>query len=235
MKFIRLRGDQASSPDDEKGKGRAESDEFAQLRGRKAEKEIEDVRPRKRKSALREYGEAIIIAVILALFIRTFVVQAFKIPSGSMLPTLKVGDHILVNKFIYWFVEPKRGDIVVFRFPQNENRDFIKRIVGLPSDTIEVRDKKIFVNGQPLKEDYAIYEDKNIQSRFFSQRDNFGPVKVPAYHYFLMGDNRDNSMDSRFWGFLEKNKIRGQAFIIYWSWDSEKYGVRWLRFGKLIR
>lgn len=234
LNYFRLGISKVTPPGDEKKSEGSRGDILARPGYKKVQKEKVDVPPHKRKSALREYGEAIIIAVILALFLRTFVVQAFKIPSGSMLPTLKIGDHILVNKFIYWFVYPKRDDTIVFKFPQNENRDFIKRIIGLPGETIEIRDKKVFIGVIPLNEDYVIYEDRNIQSKLFSQRDNFGPVKVPANEYFVMGDNRDNSMDSRFWGFLDKSKIKGKAFIIYWSWDGENRGVRWRRLGKLI-
>lgn len=199
-----------------------------------------------RKSRLRENIEAIAIAVVLALFIRAFVVQAFKIPSGSMEPTLLVGDHILVNKFIYGvrlpFVnstiipvsEPERGDIIVFEYPVEPEKDFIKRVVGVPGDTVEIRDKKVYVNGRPV-DDYPV---KHTASRVLpasvNNRDNFGPVKVPEKAYFVLGDNRDNSYDSRFWGFVKESAIKGEAFIIYWSWDSEEFGVRWGRIGKVL-
>lgn len=188
----------------------------------------------KRKSAAREWAESIVIAVVLALLIRTFVVQAFKIPSGSMLPTLQIGDHILVNKLIYRFEKPSRGDIIVFKFPYGDGKDFIKRVIGLPGETIELRDKQVFINGQPLEETYAIYKDPHILTNPHSPRDNFGPVKVPEGHLFVMGDNRDQSMDSRFWGFLDMGKIKGKAFIIYWSWDREHFRPRWERISKLI-
>ena len=200
----------------------------------------------RRKGKLRENIEAIIIAIILALFIRTFVVQAFKIPSGSMQPTLKIGDHILVNKFIYGVKlpytrmtliplgAPESGDIIVFKYPEEPDKDFIKRVIGIPGDTIEIRNKQVFVNGDPLNHDVGVHTESKIISRSMSHRDNFGPVTVPDDSYFVMGDNRDNSYDSRFWGFVDESAIKGEAFIIYWSWDSEDFGVRWGRIGNLL-
>lgn len=187
------------------------------------------------KSVFRQYAEAIVIAVILALVIRTFVVQAFKIPSGSMLQTLQVGDHILVNKFLYRFTDPQHGDIIVFKYPQDEGRDFIKRVVALPGDKVEVRNKQVYVNDKPLTESYAIHLDPVTLENPGSPRDNFGPIIVAPGQLFMMGDNRDYSMDSRFWGFLDMNKIRGKAFIIYWSWDHERFRPRWERIGMLVR
>ena len=201
--------------------------------------------PRK-KGKLRENIEAIIIAIILALFIRTFIVQAFKIPSGSMQPTLEIGDHILVNKFIYGvklpYVRttliplgaPERGDIIVFKYPEEPDKDFIKRVIGIPGDTIEVRNKQVFVNGELLNHDFGRHTDSNVIPGRVSHRDNFGPVAVPADSYFVMGDNRDNSYDSRFWGFVDESAIKGEAFIIYWSWDSQDFDVRWGRIGTLL-
>lgn len=186
----------------------------------------------KKKSLFREYAEAIIIAIILALLIRSFVVQAFKIPSGSMIPSLLVGDHILVNKFIYRFKDPQRGDIMVFKFPLDEKRDFVKRVIGLGGDEIAIRGKQVYINNKLLNEQYAIFSDS--KSGFFSTRYEFGPVRVPLDSYFVMGDNRDNSQDSRYWGFLKKDKVLGKAFLIYWSWDTEHGGVRWSRLGKII-
>jgi len=203
--------------------------------------------PKIKKSRFREYAEALIIAVILALFIRTFVVQAFKIPSGSMIPTLNIGDHILVNKFIFGtkipftdmilipFSQPHRGDIIVFKYPEDENKDFIKRVVGLPGDTLEVRNKIVYINGKALSETYAYYSDAAIFPRGTQPRDNMAPVMIPHDSYFMMGDNRDHSLDSRFWGFVKLNKIKGKAFIIYWSWDGLNQGVRWNRIGMWIR
>ncbi len=168
-----------------------------------------------KKGVIREYAEAIIVALVLALFIRTFIVQAFKIPSGSMIPTLHIGDHILVNKFIYWFTKPKRGDLLVFKYPVNPSRDFIKRVIGLPGDTVEVKHRKVYINGKLLNEEYPIFTDKGGMEMF--KRDNFNAIKVPAHNYFMMGDNRDNSLDSRFWGTLDEDLIEGKAFLIYWS------------------
>ena len=196
---------------------------------------------------LREYAEAIIIAIILALFIRTFIVQAFKIPSGSMMDTLQVGDHILVNKFLYGtkipftdinilpIREPQRLDIIVFKYPEDESKDFIKRVIGEPGDVVEVRKKKLYVNGTPLYETYTIQRDPEIHPPGIgSPRDHFGPFTVPPGSYFVMGDNRDQSLDSRFWGTVKFEKIKGKAFFIYWSWDGVKSWVRWDRIGDLI-
>ncbi len=218
-----------------------------------------------RKSLVREYAEAIIVAMLLAFAIRVFVVQAFKIPSGSMIPTLQIGDHILVSKLSYglqwptdckllWsfppvncytsttviiFGQPERGDIIVFRFPEDEEKDFIKRIVGLPGDTIQLRNKVVLVNGHPL-DDKAFTQriDPGVIDSSINPRDNFGPVTVPEGSYFVMGDNRDQSLDSRFWGYVREEKIRGKAFRIYWSWNGQgnwTEWVRWERFGKAIQ
>jgi signal peptidase I len=211
----------------------------------KEEKPLEEpVKPK--KGIFREYLEAILVAVVLALFIRTFVVQAFKIPSGSMQPTLLVGDHILVNKFIYGvkipFVDktaipitsPKRGDVVVFKFPEDPKKDFIKRVIGVEGDIIEIRNKKVFLNNQPMDDQYGTYMDPHIIPGTARPRDNFGPVTVPSNALFVMGDNRDHSYDSRFWKFVDLSKVKGKAFIIYWSWNRDNPGVRWDRLGHLI-
>lgn len=198
------------------------------------------------KSKFREYVEAIILAVVIAFFVRTFIIQAYKIPSGSMKPTLLVGDHLLVTKFNYGVKlpllrsmliplgKPKRGDIVVFIYPEDRSKDFIKRMVGLPGDTIEIRDKKVFINNLPWNDSYGRHVDSLIIPRAVQPRDNFGPVTVPADSYFVMGDNRDESYDSRFWGFVKQQDILGKALIIYWSWNSEESGVRWSRIGKIL-
>ncbi|MBW2601064.1 MAG: signal peptidase I [Deltaproteobacteria bacterium] len=211
----------------------------------KEDKETETpVQPR--KSIFREYAEAILVAVVLALFIRTFVVQAFKIPSGSMKPTLLVGDHILVNKFIYGvklpfldttlipIAEPKRGDIVVFKFPEDPKKDFIKRVIGVEGDVIEIRNKKVYLNNKPMKDPYGIHTDPHIISGRARPRDNFGPITVPPDSLFVMGDNRDHSYDSRFWKFVDLAKVKGKAFIIYWSWDGPSSDVRWTRLADII-
>jgi len=193
-----------------------------------------------------EWIKSIVLALILALFIRTFFVQAYKIPSGSMLPTLLIGDHILVNKFIYgvrnpfnrhlWIKGrlPKRGEIIVFIYPRNRKLDFIKRDIGLPGDVIEIRNKQVYVNGKPLKEPYVQHTDPQILPRELSPRDNFGPVKVPPGHLFVMGDNRDESYDSRFWGFVPIKDVKGRAFLIYFSWNPQNFHIRWRRIGRLI-
>ncbi|MCP4107708.1 MAG: signal peptidase I [Desulfobacteraceae bacterium] len=200
------------------------------------------------KSALRENIEAILVAIVLAMFIRTFVVQAFKIPSGSMKQTLQIGDHILVNKFIYGvklpfiqktiipYKNPKHNDIVVFKFPKDPGKDFIKRVIGVGGDVVEIRDKQVFVNQKHVEnQDFAVYTDPYIYPKKKEPRDNYGPVKVPPNSLFVMGDNRDQSYDSRFWGFVNLKAVKGKAFIIYWSWDKSKFGVRWNRLGQLLK
>ena len=206
------------------------------------------------KSISREYTEAIIIALVLALFIRTFIVQAFKIPSGSMLPTLKIGDHLLVNKFIYGLKIPFTGavvlpvkkpttnDIIVFKFPQNPKVDYIKRVIGVPGDIIECRNKTLFINGKRFDDKYGVHTDSNTIGPADGLRDNFGPVTVPPHQVFVMGDNRDNSYDSRFWGFVDYEAILGKALVIYWSWDMNQSffslerlsSIRWGRIGDII-
>ena len=200
-----------------------------------------------KKSAWRENIEAILLAIVLALFIRTFIVQAFKIPSGSMKETLLIGDHILVNKFLYGvklpfvsttiipYKDPHRGDIVVFKFPEDPDKDFIKRVVGVAGDVVEGRDKKVFVNHEPLNHDYGIHKDSRIIPGNRQPRDNFGPLVVPEKSLFVMGDNRDHSYDSRFWGFVNLKSVRGKAFLIYWSWDKSNFGVRWKRIGQMLK
>ena len=200
---------------------------------------------KKVKSTFREYAEAIVMALLLALFIRTFVVQAFKIPSGSMIPTLQIGDHILVNKLAYgvrvplWghylveFKKPQRGDVVVFIFPEDRTKDFIKRVVGLPGDTVEIRGKKVYVNGKAIDDPHAYFEGEGGQVGI-QIRDDYGPKKVPGNHVFVMGDNRDKSYDSRFWGYVNLDDVKGKAFLIYWSWDGNDRWVRWERLGGVI-
>jgi signal peptidase I len=197
-----------------------------------------------KKKLLWEYVEAIITALILALLIRTFIVQAFKIPSGSMIPTLLIGDHILVNKFLYGtqipftdkkiliFREPEKGDIIVFKYPENPAKDFIKRVIATEGDTIEEKNKVVYVNGEPVTETYAYHYDPTMHSDS-DPRDTFGQIRVPKDKIFVMGDNRDHSYDSRFWGFVDEKEVKGKAFIIYWSWDPDKW-VRFNRIGRLI-
>ena len=189
-----------------------------------------------KKSVLREYFESIVIAVILALFVRTWVVQAFKIPTGSMENNLLIGDHLLVNKFVFGPtplaigrkmlpVRPiRRGDIVVFKYPDEPDRDFIKRVIGLPGETIELKNKKVHVNGTPLDEPYVHFltppSNDYQEVTSYDLRERFGPVTVPPDRYFVMGDNRDNSQDSRYWGFLPRDYVKGKALVIYWSYES---------------
>jgi signal peptidase I len=232
----------------------------------------------RRKPLWREYAEAIVVAMLLAFAIRVFIVQAFKIPSGSMIPTLLIGDHILVSKLSYgiqWpgecrfkmalppmtcytttnlvtFGPPQRADVIVFRYPGDEEKDFIKRVVGLPGDIVEVRNKQVWINGALLAETYPQFADPAILP-FYAHctvkptaamphgpecRDNIGPRKVPENSYFVMGDNRDQSLDSRFWGYVREEKIRGRALRIYWSWSGQgswQEWVRWERIGKAIQ
>jgi signal peptidase I len=185
------------------------------------------------KSTVREYFESIVIAVILALFVRTWVVQAFKIPTGSMENNLLIGDHLLVNKFVFGPtpgtldsvlpVRPiRRGDVVVFKYPSEPERDFIKRVIGLPGETVELRNKKVFIDGRPLEENYVHFLEPATGQEVtsFDVRERYGPVRVPDGQYFVMGDNRDNSQDSRYWGFLPQTYIKGKALMIYWSYES---------------
>jgi len=206
--------------------------------------------PRRRKSVVREYAEAIAIAILLALVIRTLIVQAFTIPSGSMMDTMLVGDYILVNKFLYGpelpltdyrlpaLRHPERGDIIVFKYPQDEKRDFIKRIVGLPGEQVQIRGAQVSVNGRPLVEPYVKKVDSPLghsgQPSYCGYAYGCEPTRVPADSYFVMGDNRDNSQDSRYWGFVKRDKIKGKAFLIYWSWDGSKHWLRWWRLGRYI-
>lgn len=192
----------------------------------------------------RDTIEAVVVALLLAFVIRAFVVQAFKIPSGSMLETLQIGDHLLVTKFAYdvrlpsniWLDttngkvlyksgDPERGDIVVFKFPEDERKDFIKRVIGLPGDTIEIREKVVTINGEVIDEPYVMHTKANMMPI----RDNFGPFTVPADQFFVMGDNREGSYDSRWWGTVKREKIVGKALVIYWSWGS----ITDVRFGRI--
>jgi len=226
----------------------------------------EETRPPRRRSVLREYVEAFAVAIVLALLVRTFVVQAFKIPSGSMIPTLLEGDHILVNKFTYdGFLglsglfggepkHPRRGDVVVFRYPVNPEQDFIKRVIAVGGETVEVRDKYVYVDGERVADTHAYFlYGRGAERRagsFDPRADNMPPVRVPEGAIFIMGDNRDSSLDSRFWGFAKESEVYGRAFLIYWSWDSRSClnrssdplerllglwkCVRWDRLGKPI-
>jgi len=200
----------------------------------------------KKKSAIWEYAESIIIALILALVIRAFVVEAFKIPSGSMEPTLEIGDHLLVNKFIYGiripftsihlfpWKSPQRGDVIVFIFPLEPEKDFIKRVIGIGGDTVSIVNKKLYINGVEVPDPHAVYRKDMALLGDNQKLDNFGPVTVPEGSLFVMGDNRDQSFDSRFWGFVPLKDVLGKAFTIYWSWNGQESTVRWNRLGHLI-
>ena len=196
-----------------------------------------------RKSTAREYFESLVVAVILALFVRTFGFQAFKIPTGSMEPNLLVGDHLLVNKFIFGpatsglertllpMRKVERGEVLVFKFPEEPERDFIKRVIGLPGETLEYKDQRVFINGMPLIEPYAHYQlPATGEGNSSDPRVRYGPVTIPADHYFMMGDNRDDSQDSRYWGFLPASYVKGRALFIYWSFG----GPQGTRFGRLL-
>ena len=201
-----------------------------------------------RKSVIKNI-ETIVVALLIALFVRTFIIQAFDIPSGSMEPTLLPGDYILVNKFIYGlrlpyvktpivsYNQPKRGDVIVFLYPVDMSKDFIKRVIGMPGETIQVIEGKIFVNGLPIKDPWG-YFDKSEPPGFISKVENFGPVKIPNNCLFVMGDNRNDSVDSRFWGSLPLGNVVGKAFIIYFSWNGSAENlvdkVRWKRIGHVI-
>ncbi|MBF0450724.1 MAG: signal peptidase I [Candidatus Magnetomorum sp.] len=209
------------------------------------------------KGKLRENIEAIVIAIILALFIRTFIVQAFKIPSGSMIPTLLVGDHILVSKFIYGVklpylnmtiipgATPKYNDIVVFEYPKDPQKDYIKRVIGLPGDIVEIKNKHVYINQIKIEDAHAYFTDTQGSPLISRPRDNYGPVIVPDNSIFVMGDNRDHSYDSRFWGFVGMDALKGKAFIVYFSWDTSTFdwtfsdffniNVRWSRLGHLLK
>jgi signal peptidase I len=197
-----------------------------------------------KKRIIKEYIEPIVIAILIALFIRAFIVQAFKIPSSSMEPTLLVGDHLLVNKFIYGvripytdikffkYKKPKRGDIIVFIFPKDRSKDFIKRVIGTGGEKVAIIHNKIYINDKMIDDRWGHFTMPR------SSIEDYGPVKVPEGSLFVMGDNRDNSQDSRFWGFVNINEVKGKAFIVYFSWDSNAQKllnmIRWDRFGKLI-
>ena len=239
----------------------------------KTGKAVSQARPK--KSLVREYAEALAIAFVLALVIKFFLFQAFSIPSGSMEKTLLIGDYLLVNKLSYGIRnpldnkvliplgQPQRGDVVVFIFPQDPSKDYIKRVIGLPGDTVQIANKKVLVNGKVYETPQAHYEDTLIipapRSPIESARDNFGPVVVPPRSYFVMGDNRDRSYDSRFWGFVPMDNLRGKAMVIYFSWagdhhdgffpalmggagglvhnfawNSQQFRIRWDRLGRVI-
>lgn len=203
----------------------------------------------KKKSVARDWAEALVTAFVIAMIIRAFILQAYRIPSSSMEDTLLKGDHILATKFTYgltmpfttkkiWGADriPARGDIIIFTFPVNHEMDFVKRVIGLPGDVIEVRDKKVYINGKRYEIPYEKYTDPfSINIGPNKVRDFYGPVTVSPGHVFAMGDNRDQSFDSRFWGQVPIENIKGKAFIIYFSWTSEKPWIRFNRLGHLVQ
>jgi signal peptidase I len=215
------------------------------------------------RSELREWIEAIVIAFFLAIILRTFLIQAYKIPSGSMEPTLLIGDHIMVNKvayglrmpdsllgftplageipyghYLFHFGQVHRGDVVVFVFPLDPTKDFIKRVIGIGGDTIAVKNGVVWLNGKPMPDPHAHFEVPAAGRSPYSPRDNYGPFTVPQGKFFMMGDNRDRSYDSRFWGTVSLNQVEGHALFIYWSWGDDSQstlGIRWSRIGKPVR
>jgi signal peptidase I len=212
----------------------------------RAKPEPETKQEKSQRTIFQEYSEAFVVAIILAILIRALLVQAFKIPSGSMEPTLLIGDHILVNKLIYgiripftkarWpeFTAPRRGDVIVFVFPEDRTKDFIKRVVAIGGDTVEIRNKKVFINGKEVPDKHAYFRDSNILPAEKSPRDNLGPFKVPEGYLFAMGDNRDFSHDSRFWGFVPVEDVKGEAFLIYYS-AQDLSSIRFGRVFNIIR
>lgn len=198
------------------------------------------------KSKIRECVEVILTAFFLYLIIQACLVQSFKIPSSSMEDTLLIGDFLLANKFIYGIRipftdfrlpelrEPERGDVIIFKYPLDISKDFIKRVIGVPGDGIQIIDKQVYINGILYRNQNEIHKDQQILPAGSDERDNFGPILVPEDSYFVMGDNRDNSHDSRFWGFVNKSNLVGKAIIKYWSWDKKEWDVRWERIGRII-
>lgn len=197
------------------------------------------------KSRLRQNAESLLLAVLVALVVRASVVEAFWVPSGSMLPTIQIGDHLFVNKLAYGMHLPfvaqelvewsplHRGDVIVFTSPIDRKIDLIKRVIAVAGDTVEVRDKRLFINGEEIPDPHATFTDKHVRDSV--PRDRFGPVTVPPGKFFVMGDNRDQSYDGRYWGFADERDVKGQATFVYWSWDSQVHWVRWERFGHFIR
>jgi signal peptidase I len=202
-----------------------------------------------KKKFFKDYVEPVVLAVLIALFVRTFIIQAFKIPSSSMEPTLLVGDYLMVNKFIYGikipftetkvfqFVKPQRGDVIVFPYPVDPSKDFIKRVIGMGGEKVEIIQSEIYINDKRIPDPWGHFEKIGSAERL-QRIENFGPVFVPKDSLFVMGDNRNNSDDSRFWGFLRVNTVVGKAFIFYFSWNPSAENlwntIRWSRIGKLI-
>lgn len=219
------------------------------MEARKVSEDVKKSRPASEQAAgmhkkglIREYFELVAVTVVFTLYLQTFVIQAFQIPSSSMEDNLLVGDHLLVNKCVFSgfgvgslvdsvlpFEDPKRGDIVVFKYPEDPTKDFVKRVIGLPGETVEIRNKQVLISGKPLEETYKFHKDEHIYPSYelglradLAIRDNFGPVQVPVGHLFVMGDNRDNSLDSRYWGPLPRSYLKGKPLVIYWSYEADK-------------
>jgi len=202
-----------------------------------------------KRKFIKEYVEPIFIAVLIALLIRTLFLQAFKIPSGSMEPTLRIGDYLLVNEFIYGiripytgirlfpYEKPKRGDVIVFIYPVDPSKDFIKRVIGTEGERVQILHDKIYINDKPIPDPWGHFKKEGPMEHLRGTQ-NFGPVVVPKDSFFVMGDNRDNSADSRFWGFVPIKDVLGKAFIIYFSWNRQAENlldeVRWPRIGEWI-
>jgi len=201
----------------------------------------------RKKSEVREWVKSLSIGILAVLIFRSMVAQAYQIPSGSMERTLLVGDYIYINKMFYGpeidvpyllhhrfpgILKPRRGDIIVFRYPVDLRKDFIKRCVAVEGQAVAIRNKVLYVDGVKQDEPYVIHEDDRILPREASVRDNFGPIVVPKGMIFMMGDNRDNSLDSRFWGPLSLDLVRGKAIFRYFSWDADR---NWPRFSQILR
>lgn len=201
-----------------------------------------------KRKIIKEYLEPLVIAVLIALLIRTFVVQAFKIPSGSMEPTLRVGDYILVNRFIYgiripyWgirlfpYEKPQRGDVIVFIYPVDTSKDFIKRVIGTGGEKVQIVHNQIYINDKQIPDPWGYF--RKGEPEYFKWLGNFGPAVVPKNSLFVLGDNRDNSADSRFWGFVPDDDVLGKAFVIYFSWNRRAenwlHDIRWSRIGEWV-
>src|SRR5258706_1124163 len=202
---------------------------------------------RKPRSIIREYVEAALWALALTMFLRAFVIQAFRIPSESMRDTLLVGDFLFVNKFEFGpkipfthirlpgLRQPRHGDVIVFHYPQDPSKDFIKRCIATAGQTVQVKNKDLWLDGKKLDEPYVIHTDPNLRPAGYDDRDNFGPLTVKPSEMFMMGDNRDNSNDSRYWGTPAMDLVKGRAMFLYWSWDGERNWPRWNRIFQIIR
>jgi signal peptidase I len=189
------------------------------------EKDIKEVEKAVKKKD--GFFDSLVVAVVIALFIKTFLIQTYTIPSGSMLDTLLIGDYIIVNRLAYTLDDPARGDVVVFEYPVEPAKSFIKRTIGLPGDRIAIKNKQLYINGEPYNEDYKQIKDSASYPANITSRDNVEEFTVPEGKYFMLGDNRDASYDARFWGFISKDMIKGKAVLIYWSLETPEYRSAW--------